>query len=77
MNHNLYAYTVRKCRCDVCKAAKAKHQKAYKLRKHAQHRLYPELTPHGTSAGYSHYGCRCDYCCSYTRAKNARWRSKR
>jgi len=59
MKHGLSGFNNNGCRCAKCRAAKARYQQEYRVRK-AQ-----EPTPdhvHGSENGYTNYGCRCERC---------------
>jgi hypothetical protein len=54
----IYAYR-KGCRCELCKAANWRAQKAWREKAYTQ--PIPE-SAHGTVNGYKIYGCRCDRC---------------
>lgn len=68
------AYTNHNCRCDRCKAANARQQKAARERR--RQTPYEEIPAqvHGTENGYTNWGCRCGPC---TDAHNENARNKR
>lgn len=67
-------YSYRKgCRCEPCKAANWRSQKAW--REQAYTRPIPE-TAHGTINGYKIYGCRCDRCKGAMRDADRRRRAR-
>lgn len=52
-----YGYS-KGCRCGACKAANVAPRKA----RFAQRYLFHPEAPHGTTNGFSNYGCRCPAC---------------
>ena len=62
----------RGCRCDECTSAGRERKRQLD----AERREHPEDAPHGTTGGYTNWGCRCDLCrkvhADYMKAHRAR-----
>lgn len=71
--HGKSAYWKRGCRCVVCTAEASAY--AFRYRKRCKQRLPPEHV-HGTSAGYQHWGCRCEPCRSAERTRARSYREE-
>ena len=82
------AYTNLGCRCDECRAASREADRKYRENNREKVRAYQveyaarlkrtpfELIPHGSVAGYSTYGCRCNDCRKANTERCKRYRDK-
>lgn len=70
--HGGYSYGNHGCRCEVCTAANAARQAAYRAR--LAEKGPPE---HGTVNAYTNYKCRCDECREAKSLADSEWYLRR
>jgi hypothetical protein len=60
------------CRCPACSAVSRSESRSKRAALFAERVLWHPRAPHGTPAGYVHYGCRCAPCTTANTVDSAR-----